>query len=65
MVNGQKVLFLRLNVTLQGIKFTYYGYYYSNSSGTVQFITYTPQSLLEGYIKDCEKILNGFVKLPQ
>lgn len=65
MVNGQKVLFLQLNGTLQGIKFTYYGYYYSNSSGTVQFITYTSQSLLEAYKEDCEKILNGFVKLPQ
>jgi len=65
MVNGQKVLFLQLNGTLQGIKFTYYGYYYSSTSGTVQFITYTSQSLLEGYKKDCEKILNGFVKLPE
>jgi len=62
-VNGQKVLFLQLNGTLQGIKFTYYGYYYSSSSGTVQFITYTSQGLLKSYIEDCEKILNGFVKV--
>ena len=62
-VNGQKVLFLQLNGTLQGIKFTYYGYYYSSPSGTVQFITYTSQGLLNSYIEDCEKILNGFVKV--
>lgn len=62
-VNGQKVLFLQLNGTLQGIKFTYYGYYYSSPGGTVQFITYTSQGLLNSYIEDCEKILNGFVKL--
>lgn len=62
-VNGQKVLFLQLNGTLQGIKFTYYGYYYSSPSGTVQFITYTSQGLLNSYIEDCEKILNGFVKI--
>ena len=62
-VNGQKVLFLQLNGTLQGIKFTYYGYYYSSPSGTVQFITYTSQGLLKSYIEDCEKILNGFVKV--
>ncbi|WP_299208937.1 hypothetical protein [uncultured Dokdonia sp.] len=62
-VNGQKVLFLQLNGTLQGIKFTYYGYYYSSPSGTVQFITYTSQGLLSSYIDDCEKILNGFVKV--
>jgi hypothetical protein len=62
-VNGQQVLFLQLNGTLQGIKFTYYGYYYSSPSGTVQFITYTSQGLLNSYIEDCEKILNGFVKV--
>lgn len=62
-VNDQKVLFLQLNGTLQGIKFTYYGYYYSSPTGTVQFITYTSQGLLKSYIEDCEKILNGFVKL--
>lgn len=62
-VNGQKVLFLQLNGTLQGIKFTYYGYYYSSPKGTVQFITYTSQGLLMSYIEDCEKILNGFVKV--
>lgn len=62
-VNGQKVLFLQLNGTLQGIKFTYYGYYYSSPNGTVQFITYTSQGLLNSYIEDCEKILNGFVKV--
>lgn len=62
-VNGLKVLFLQLNGTLQGIKFTYYGYYYSSPSGTVQFITYTSQGLLSSYIEDCEKILNGFVKV--
>ncbi|WP_299767222.1 hypothetical protein [uncultured Dokdonia sp.] len=62
-VNGQKVLFLQLNGTLQGIKFTYYGYYYSSPEGTVQFITYTSQGLLKSYIEDCENILNGLVKL--
>ena len=63
MVNGNKVLFLQLNGTLQGIKFTYYGYYYSSNAGTVQFIMYTSQDLLKSYIEDCEKALNGFVKL--
>ena len=47
-VNGLKVLLLHMNGTIQGIKFSYYGYYYSNSNGTVQFITYTSQNLLEG-----------------
>lgn len=62
-VNGLQVLLLQLNGTMQGIKFSYYGYYFSSISGTVQFITYTSQNLLDGYVKECEKLLNGFVEL--
>lgn len=62
-VNGLKVLFLQMNGTLQGIKFTYYGYYFSNENGTIQFITYTSQNLLSTYMDDCEKILNGLVEV--
>ncbi len=62
-VNGIKVLLLQLNGTLQGIKFSYYGYYFSSKNGTVQFITYTSQSLLDSYKNDCEKLLNGFVEI--
>ncbi len=62
-VNGIKVLLLQLNGTMQGLKFSYYGYYYSFEGGTVQFITYTAQNLLEDYVPEIEKLLNGFVKL--
>ena len=60
-VNGLEILLLQMNGTIQGIKFTYYGYYYSNESGTVQFITYTFQSLFDEYLPECEKLLNGIV----
>ncbi len=62
-VNGFKVLFMKMKGTMQGIKFTYYGYYYSNSNGTVQFITYSSQKLIDKYQKDCDKLLNGFVEV--
>ncbi|MGB0882004.1 MAG: hypothetical protein ACPGSO_03545 [Vicingaceae bacterium] len=62
-VNGLRVLLLKLNGTMQGIKFSYYGYYYSNENGTVQFITYTAQNLLDGYLKDAEILLNGITDL--
>lgn len=62
-VNGIKVLFLQMNGTLQGIKFSYYGYYYSNQGGTVQFITFTSQQLLKSYEKECDKLLNGLVRM--
>lgn len=60
-VNGSRVLLLQMNGTMQGIKFSYYGYYFSNTSGTVQFITYTSQNLIEDLKDDAELLLNGFV----
>lgn len=62
-VNGIKVLFLEMNGTLQGIKFSYYGYYYSSPNGTVQFITYTSQSLQNSYKAEREKLLNGLIEI--
>jgi hypothetical protein len=62
-VNGLDVLFLRMNGTVQGMKFAYFGYYYSSSVGTVQFITYTFQNLIDKYLIDCEKLLNGLVEV--
>ena len=62
-VNGIKVLCMQLNGTTQGIKFSYFGYYYSDESGTVQFITYTAQSLIEEYKDTAESLLNGIVLL--
>lgn len=62
-VNGLKVLHLQMNGTLQGIKFSYFGYYFSNENGTLQYVTYTSQDLLESYIDDCEELLNGIVEL--
>lgn len=58
-VNGLKVLLLQMDGTIQGIKFSYYGYYYTSPKGTVQFLTYTSQTLLKGYKADCEDLLNG------
>lgn len=62
-VNGNKVLNLRMDGTMKGIKFTYFGYYYSNAEGTVQFITYTSQNLLDKYKESIEELLNGLVEI--
>jgi hypothetical protein len=47
--------------TIQGIKFVYLGYYYSDKHGSIQFITYTSKNLLKDYRADMETLLNGFV----
>ncbi len=62
-VNDKKVLLLQMKGTIQGIKFSFYGYYFSNTNGTVQFVTYSSQKLLETYIPEIEKLLNGIVEL--
>ncbi len=62
-VNGNRVLMMRMDGTIQGIPFSYFGYYYSNENGTVQFLTYTAQSLMGTYRREAEKLLNGFLVL--
>ncbi len=63
MVNNNKIFFMQMNGTMQGIKFTYYGYYFSNEKGSLQFITYTAQSLFDRYVGEMEDLLNGLVQL--
>ena len=63
-VNGQLVLLMQMRGTIQGMKFTYLGYYLSSPKGTLQFVTYTSTNLVEEYRKDLEELLNGLVTLP-
>jgi hypothetical protein len=58
-VNGKKVLHMVMSGTMQGVKFVYYGYYYSNENGTTQLICYTGRKLLDDYKADFEDFLNG------
>jgi hypothetical protein len=58
-VNGKKILHLQMSGTMQGVKFVYYGYYYSNENGTTQLVCYTGTKLLDEYKADFEEFLNG------
>ena len=58
-VNSVKVLFLQMNGTIQGVEFSYCGYYYSSRSSSVQFITYTARNLLNEYKASLDDLLNG------
>ena len=62
-IGGEKVLFMQMDGTISGVKFSYLGYYYSSDKGTVQFITYTSQNLLKENRKDMEDLLNQMVIL--
>lgn len=58
-VNGSKILFMQMDGTVEGIKFSYLGYYFSSEKGTIQFLTYTTQNLLKENRQDMEELLNS------
>ena len=60
-VNENKVLFIHMGCTAQGIKFNYLGYYYSDSSGSTQLVTYTAENLVDKYRSEINDFLNGFI----
>lgn len=60
-VNGTEVLLLQMDGTMSGIPLTYYGYYFSNDQGSMQYITYTSQKLAKELQAEIEELLNGFV----
>jgi len=60
-VNGIQVLMMQMVGTIQGLRFTYYGYYYSNNNGIIQLLTYTSENLFPNYLNDIEEFLNGLI----
>lgn len=60
-VNGVPVKVMKIDGTIYGIAFEYYGYYYVGSAGTIQFITYTSSNLTGQYEADLTELLNGLV----
>lgn len=60
-VNGKKVLCMRMEGTIQGIQFIYYGYYYASKAGVVQLVAYTSLNLFPEYEAEMTEFLNGLV----
>lgn len=60
MVNGNQIIYMEMVGTIQSIRFKYLGYYYSNSSGATQLLTYTGANLVSKYQSDIDDFLNGF-----
>lgn len=60
-VNGQNIVHMKMQGTIEGINFVYYGYYYASKIGSIQFLAYTSSNLLEDYEQDFQDLLNGFV----
>jgi len=60
-VNGKKVIYMQFNCTVKGMNLIYNGYYYSNTSGSTQLVTYTSANATEKYMADITDFLNGLV----
>lgn len=60
-VNSDTIVFMRMDGTTQGMKISYYSYYYTDEDGSIQFHTFTGQSLLNKYKEKIEDLLNGFM----
>jgi hypothetical protein len=63
MVNNKKILCLKFQGTIQGIKFVYFGYYFSSPNGTIQLLSYTSEQYYDSIQKELENFLNGFVEI--
>ncbi|MEO5943375.1 MAG: hypothetical protein ABIP30_16995, partial [Ferruginibacter sp.] len=63
-VNGIKVLNLQMEGTLAGVKFAYFGYYFSNENTAVQFIVTSYAATFKKYQSEAEELLNGLTVLP-
>lgn len=60
-VNGTIIHYLEMHGTIQGVKFVYFGYYFTSENGTIQFLAFTSNTLLERYKKNMENLINGLV----
>ena len=62
-VNGLKIMMMHMTGTIQEIKFSYYGYYYSTPAGATQFLVYSSDEIMKTHIAEIEELLNGLVEL--
>jgi hypothetical protein len=61
-VNGLRVLMIQMTGTLEGTRYQYYNYYYTDEEGSTQLLTYTSAKAFSLYKTEMEKLLNGLVK---
>jgi len=59
-VNGNKVLYMETLAPISGVEFVYKGYYFSNESGSTQYLVYTSNGLAGKYKNETSEFLNGF-----
>jgi hypothetical protein len=59
-INGNDVLYMKIEGTVQSIPSAFLGYYYAGEAGTIQIITYAANDVIDTLEPDCIELLNGF-----
>ena len=62
-VNEVSVLCTKMIGYVNGVKYNYIGYYFSNQNGSTQIVCYTSQKMFPEKEIEMESLLNGFVVL--
>jgi hypothetical protein len=58
-INGKEVLCMKMEGSVKGIPFRYYGYYYGGKAGSIQLLTFTGTQIFAKYEQDFLEFLNG------
>lgn len=58
-VNGKEILCLKIEGSVKGIPFRYFGYYHGGKNGSIQVITFTGTQIFGKYEQDFLEFLNG------
>jgi|AntAceMinimDraft_6_1070360.scaffolds.fasta_scaffold00009_49 hypothetical protein len=64
-INGLEVIHMQMEGVISGINIVYFGYYFSNDTGSIQLLTYTSNVLFEDFKEKMEVFLNGLVLLSE
>lgn len=60
-INGVDLMCMKMQGTIQGANFIFYGYYYAGNAGTIQVLTLTSSNLYKDYEAQMSDFLNGTV----
>ncbi len=63
-VNDRKMLYMRTNATVRGVKLVYSGYYFSDDNGTTQLVAATSPNLVQADGAAIQAFLDGLVVPP-
>lgn len=59
-VNGRMLGFIEMEATIDGMTWTFYNHFFSDRTGTVQVVGWTPRNLIDTHRATIESLVSGF-----